>query len=163
MPAGNTLAAACEYLRRGWRVLPAEAGAKQCYLKGWPDLDLRIEDVPKYFAQTGNVVVVTGARSRGLVDIDLDCPEAVALAELYLPVTEAIFGRPEKPQSHRIYLAPGLRFSRLWRSAARRQEYAPRSAQRGARRRRAPNAVPAQPRRWRDARMGRERHCSARR
>ena len=111
MSASDTFAAAAEYLRRGWRALPAETGAKQCYLKGWPDLDLGIEDVPKYFAHNGNVVVVTGARSRDLVDVDLDCVEAVALADLYLPGTEAIFGRPSKPQSHRLYIAPGMQFA----------------------------------------------------
>jgi hypothetical protein len=111
MSASDTLAAAAEYLRRGWRALPAETGAKQCFLKGWPDLDLGIEDVAKYFARAGNVVVVTGARSRGLVDVDLDCPEAIALADLYLPATEAIFGRASKPRSHRLYIAPGMQFA----------------------------------------------------
>jgi hypothetical protein len=37
-----------------------------------------------------------------LVDVDIDCAEAVALPDLYLPGTRAI-GRPSKPKSDRIY------------------------------------------------------------
>src|SRR5262249_55626243 len=111
MSADNALAAASEYLRRGWRALPAETSAKQCFLKGWPDLDLRIEDVPKYFAKTNNVVVVTGARSRGLIDIYPVPPGPVPLADLSPPATEAISARASKPQSHRLYIAPGMQFA----------------------------------------------------
>src|SRR5262249_734827 len=45
-----------------------------------------------------------------LVDIDLDCGEALMLADTYLPPTEAIFGRASKPRSHRLYIAPGALF-----------------------------------------------------
>jgi hypothetical protein len=48
-----------------------------------------------------------GPASGNLVDIDLDCAEAIALADMYLPVTGAVFGRPAKPRSHRLFIAPG--------------------------------------------------------
>jgi hypothetical protein len=51
--------------------------------------------------------VLLGPASGELVDIDLDCPEALALADKYTPPTGAIFGRASKPRSHRIYIAPG--------------------------------------------------------
>ena len=57
------------------------------------------------FPNGSNVGVILGPRSGELVDIDLDCAEALALADLYLPATEAIFGRKSKPRSHRIYIA----------------------------------------------------------
>jgi hypothetical protein len=38
---------------------------------------------------------------------DLDCPEALALADLYLPATGAKFGRESKARSHRLYVSPG--------------------------------------------------------
>jgi hypothetical protein len=37
-------------------------------------------------------------------------PEAVTLADLYLPATGAVFGRPAKPRSHRLYIAHGATF-----------------------------------------------------
>jgi hypothetical protein len=37
--------------------------------------------------------VILGLASCGLADIDLDSPEAIELADLYLPVTGAVFGR----------------------------------------------------------------------
>src|SRR5260370_1189416 len=41
--------------------------------------------------------------SSGLTDIDLDCPEAIALAPYILPATDAVFGRQSKPASHFLY------------------------------------------------------------
>src|SRR5262249_35972662 len=37
-------------------------------------------------------------------DNDLDCPEAVNVADLLLPHTNASFGRKSKPRSHRLYV-----------------------------------------------------------
>lgn len=59
-------------------------------------------DPPESFADGDNVGVRLGAPSGGLVDIDLDCPEAVALAPAFLPPT-ATFGRTSKPRSHWLY------------------------------------------------------------
>ena len=65
------------------------------------------------FAEACNVGINLGAMSpgigppdgRGLVDVDLDCPEAVPFADAYLPPTDAVFGRKGKPGSHRLYWA----------------------------------------------------------
>jgi hypothetical protein len=54
-----------------------------------------------------NVGIVLGSWSNWLVDVDLDCPEAVELADLYLPATGSMFGRASKPRSHRLYRAVG--------------------------------------------------------
>ena len=53
-----------------------------------------------------NIGILLGEPSGGLVDIDLDSWEAVALADLFLPATNAIFGRKSAPASHRLYLVP---------------------------------------------------------
>ena len=37
------------------------------------------------------------------MDVDLDCPEAIALAKALLPATQAQFGRKSKPASHYLY------------------------------------------------------------
>lgn len=56
--------------------------------KGWPD---RLDE-PEDFRPEDNVGVKLGTYSGGLTDVDLDCPEAIALAPLFLPKTWS-FGR----------------------------------------------------------------------
>jgi len=51
--------------------------------------------------------VILGSASCDLADLDLDSTEAIELADLYLPITGAVFGRPAKQRSHRLYLTPG--------------------------------------------------------
>lgn len=55
---------------------------------GWPAIDYP----PERFAPTDNVGIKLGDPSGGLVDVDCDCPEAIALAPHYLPATTT-FGR----------------------------------------------------------------------
>ncbi len=50
-----------------------------------------------------NVGLVLGTRSGGLVDVDLDSPVAVELADDFLPATGMVHGRPGKRRSHRWY------------------------------------------------------------
>ena len=59
----------------------------------------------EYFnGQPSNVGVLLGAPSGDLVDVDLDALEAVALADVFLPATRAVFGRASKRASHRLYV-----------------------------------------------------------
>jgi hypothetical protein len=99
------LAAAIDYRRRGWRIVPVPAGEKACNCRSWPDIDLQLDDLPGTFADGGNIALTLGPPSGETVDADLDCPEAVALADLYMPPTAAEFGRASKPRSHRLYIA----------------------------------------------------------
>ena len=39
------------------------------------------------------------------MDIDLDCPEARQLADVFLPRTDSVFGRRSNPKSHRLYIS----------------------------------------------------------
>ena len=55
------------------------------------------------FTPDRNVGIVLGAASGGLVDIDLDDPVAIKAAPYLLPDTDAVFGRPSKRSSHRLY------------------------------------------------------------
>jgi putative DNA primase/helicase len=43
------------------------------------------------------------------VDIDLDCPESLLIAPLFLPPTGFKFGRPSNPNSHHFYRCPETR------------------------------------------------------
>jgi putative DNA primase/helicase len=102
---------ALEYVRRGWNPVPVYFKTKKpSGGEGWQTLVIREADVPKYFnGQPQNVGVLMGQTSGGLVDVDLDCPEAIAIAPFVLPRTGAIFGRPSARAAHWLYtsdLAP---------------------------------------------------------
>jgi hypothetical protein len=101
------LDAARDYARRGWRIVPIPTGLKKPVIDGWPDLIIPINDLARYFGDGQNVGIRVGPASGGIVDVDLDCAEALAIADLYLPATGSKFGRPSKPLSHRIYIAVG--------------------------------------------------------
>jgi Bifunctional DNA primase/polymerase, N-terminal/Family of unknown function (DUF5906) len=92
--------AARAYIALGWRPVPLEQGAKFPTLESWQTLELHDGDVDAAFPDGSNVGIILG---RGLVDSDLDCPEAVRMADDFLPPTEAEYGRKSKPRSHRLY------------------------------------------------------------
>jgi len=96
------------YVARGWRVVPVPERRKGPVIDGWQNLDLGLNDLPAVFKQNGtrpNVGVLQGKPSGGLIDVDLDTDETVALGALWLPRTGAVFGRAGKPHSHFLYRA----------------------------------------------------------
>jgi hypothetical protein len=111
----DVLQAAQGYLARGWRVVPVPGGTKAPRLPGWQDLRLTPDDLPHHFGREPvNTGVLMGEPSGGLVDVDIDCDEALRLADRLLPATGAVFGRPSRRASHRLYRAPGATTAR-WR------------------------------------------------
>ncbi len=93
-----------EYARRGLAIVPLPYQSKKPVLRGWPKLEIAQQDIYRHLgAERQNVGVILGTRSGGLVDIDLDSPEAVRLATFFLPPTDAVFGRKSKPSSHYLY------------------------------------------------------------
>jgi hypothetical protein len=52
-----------------------------------------------------NTGVLLGEPSGWLVDVDLDCHEALQTADYFLPDTGSIFGRASTPDSHRLFVA----------------------------------------------------------
>ncbi len=100
---------AAGYCARGWRPIPIPRGAKAPTLKGWEKLRLGTEELNAYFnGQPLNIGVLLGEASGGLVDVDLDCAETVALASTFLPATACRFGRASRRESHWLYLAPPI-------------------------------------------------------
>ena len=91
------------YLRRGWCPIPVPFKSKKPNTPGWQHSQLREEDLEKAFSGKINIGVILGPKSSGLTDVDLDCPEAVALAPHFLERTGAIFGRSSNPNSHWFY------------------------------------------------------------
>ena len=96
------------YCARGWSVVPVPARQKGPRLNGWQNLRLKDEtEIARYFQGAGNIGTILGAASGGLVDVDLDCPEALQFAPRLLPETNAIFGRSSKQHSHWLYRVSG--------------------------------------------------------
>lgn len=118
----TALLVACEAcLARGWRVVPIAPRSKAPRLHGWVKLRMDIDDLDAALCHADNLGVLLGEPSGWLVDIDLDCPEAVALAEDHLPPTGMVTGRGASPRSHRWYIAPGARSRRFNRPGSPRE------------------------------------------
>lgn len=98
---------ALEYARRGWNPVPVCFKTKKPIGgKGWQKCIIGEADVPKYFnGRPQNVGVMMGPSSGGLTDLDLDCPEAMAIAPYVLPDTGALFGRASSRDSHWLYIS----------------------------------------------------------
>lgn len=103
------LEAARGYLARGWRIVPIPYKQKRPILKGWRELTINADNLAEYFSQPANVGLMLGESSGGLVNIDLDCPESLELAERFLPPTPCKTGRPSRLASHWWYIAPGAK------------------------------------------------------
>jgi hypothetical protein len=92
------------YVQRGWNPLPLPHKQKKPTDAGWQHRVIGPADVDQFFnSKPMNVGVMLGPSSHGLTDIDLDCPEALALAPWILPKTGAIFGRASARASHWLY------------------------------------------------------------
>src|SRR5690349_640378 len=89
------------------KFVPVPAGEKAPRCK-WRDIALSAEEAESHLAAGSNLAMRPGSASGDLVDIDLDCFEAVKLAPIYLLPTDAKFGRVSKPCSHWLYVSPGV-------------------------------------------------------
>ena len=97
------LAAALDYIARGWSPIPIPHREKGPLIDAWQDIRVNAETAAAYFnGAKQNVGIILGEASSGLTDLDLDCPEAIAAAPYILPRT-AVFGRATKPASHWVY------------------------------------------------------------
>ena len=103
MNSDRLQAAVRDLINSGYSPIPVPNGEKAPNLPGWTKLEIAEGEVEKYFAESENVGLLLGTPSRGLVDIDLDVPEAPGLAESFLPTTEMVHGRKAKPRSHWWY------------------------------------------------------------
>ncbi len=92
-------------LALGIAPIPVPIGSKRPVTLGWPDLRITREELSQRFAAQSNVGVLNGEPSGDLIDVDLDTPEALALADTFLPSTVLVFGRASKRRAHRLYRA----------------------------------------------------------
>jgi hypothetical protein len=85
--------AARRYLERGFMPLPlGERSKRPSAGDGWERFTTTIDDARRHF-ERGNVGLLLGAPSAGLVDVDLDCDEAIELGSAFLPETGMRHGR----------------------------------------------------------------------
>jgi tRNA A37 threonylcarbamoyladenosine biosynthesis protein TsaE len=105
----DTPTAAREYLARGYKIVPVPYACKGPVLPQWRELNIKPEQMDHYFPQPKmNLGFILGDASNGLVDVDLDCPEAIRLASAFLSETDMIFGRGKTGfKSHRLYRVVG--------------------------------------------------------
>src|ERR1044071_6609909 len=81
-----------QYCRdQGWLVTPLRG--KEAFLKDWQNRAQTDPEVTAAMAREGNFGIRLGEVSGNLVDLDLDCEEAVRAAPHILPPTNARFGR----------------------------------------------------------------------
>jgi putative DNA primase/helicase len=99
------LEAARDEFRRGRAIIDLPRGSKVPGRSGWQHerydeeaLLVRLSGGPR------NLSILFGEPSGGLVDVDLDCAEARALAAAFLPETDEVFGREGSPGSHLLYV-----------------------------------------------------------
>ena len=111
------LQAAIRYTARGWRVIPVPHRQKKPTLTKWTKLRLSQDQLSQHFGSgQSNIGVLLGEPSHGLVDVDLDCPEAILAADVLLPPTKVIFGRESAARSHRLYVIDEDRKRKSWKS-----------------------------------------------
>jgi putative DNA primase/helicase len=94
------------YLRNGWQ--PTPCVGKRPKFTGWQTLLLTENDLDSCFQEDDNIALLLGGISSDLVDVDLDAPQALAVANVFLPKTNRIHGRETKLRSHHWYKSSGL-------------------------------------------------------
>jgi P4 family phage/plasmid primase-like protien len=105
-PPDASLATFRNLASRGWWLVPIPLRKKGPRIKGWREMRIGPEAFDQHFRAPCNAGIILGLRDtdgRYLMDIDLDSPEAIQLADQYLPHTDCVFGRKSKPASHRLY------------------------------------------------------------
>ncbi len=114
----TSMETALDYARRGFNPTPLVPGSKATRLPDWNNTTIAEADVPTVFRADDGIGLVLGESSGGLVVVDVDSPEAVALADRFLPDTGMVDGRPGKPASHRFYRCNPLPAYASFKSAA---------------------------------------------
>lgn len=103
------------YVARGWSIVPLVPRGKDCWHERWQERDF----TPEHLDDDSNIGIKA---SNGLVTADEDCPEVVEVADTFLPATGAIYGRPSKPRSKRMYRCPALQKTTQFKDAGAAQK-----------------------------------------
>ena len=90
---------------RGFAPIPLDRRSKATTRHGWQKFRASDATINQDFPPDGNVGVLNGEPSNGLIDVDLDSVEARCAAAVLLPTTDLVGGRESAPDSHRWYIA----------------------------------------------------------
>ena len=76
--------------------------------KDWQKQRIKESEIENFFDEGDNIGILLGEPSHWLVDVDLDCQEAVKLAPIFLPEeTDRVYGRETRLSSHYLYKSKG--------------------------------------------------------
>ena len=101
------------YIEHRLATVPIPYMQKGPVIPNWSDLQITRETAPHYYnGIPQNIGVVLGSKSGDLVDVDIDCREALQLAPYMLPDT-CRFGRDSKRASHWLYYSPILKHTKF--------------------------------------------------
>ena len=103
-----------DYLRRGFVPIPVPLGKKNPGYRNWTKMRLTPEEWDELSRRGDaiNISLLLGEPSGWLTDVDADVPEAVTVADSFLPRT-VTSGRENSPCSHRWYRSYGAK-NRKW-------------------------------------------------
>ena len=108
-----------DLLARGLCPIPVPFMEKGPRLKGWQNLRLTPDELPHHFnGSPSNIGVLLGEPSGWIVDIDLDHPRAMELADSLLPHTAMAWGHGSRARSHRLYRLSAPADTQKWASKA---------------------------------------------
>lgn len=94
------------YNEINFTITPLKKRTKEPFIKDWNSkkgIDMDVFDNDKDL----NVGLVLGENSDGVVDVDIDEPGLISIAQSVLPSSGVRFGRPSKPSSHYLYRING--------------------------------------------------------
>src|ERR1700720_686573 len=97
----SVIEAARTLTQRGLYVVPIPSGNNHPVVHEWQNLRLTLDDLESHFADAASIGILLSPS--GLDDVDLDCHEAIAAADVLLPQTAMIHGHRSSPRSHRYY------------------------------------------------------------
>ncbi len=103
-----SLVEARTYIQKGWNPTPLIPGRKNARLLDWQRTRIDASNVEEHIQPGDPLGLVLGKLSNGLIDVDLDCSEAVHAGQLLLSATELRHGRASRPESHRFYVCEPL-------------------------------------------------------
>jgi len=95
--------AAFHAFEQGWSPVPILKGTKRPAHSDWTTTRYKTKNEIESAFKDSNLGVLLGDASNGLIDIDLDSPEAEVLADGFLPMTRMIHGRESSLRSHYWY------------------------------------------------------------
>lgn len=104
----STIDYTLDYHNSGWVIIHLRGRTKNPGRIGWQKERLKKEELPTVFKNGANIGVLLGEPSNWLCDIDLDCKETIALAQVFLPQTNRKSGRGASPLSHWWYYSKGI-------------------------------------------------------